>query len=79
MTLKQLSNEVIKTFKAAKQNGQNISIDRRLPFVVIMQGKEDIYFFQGEEAESLINEADTSKLAKYCSAPEIILWQAQSW
>jgi hypothetical protein len=76
---KQLFQSVADIANSARANGQTIDINYSLPYVAIDCQDGTEYFFQGEEASNLIKEAEDSKLSKYCSIEDIILWQAQGW
>jgi hypothetical protein len=76
---KRTSRTVIVSARSARKAGQLIDICNKLPYVSIKRGADDEYFFQGEEASNLINEAEHSMLANFCTTEDIILWQAQGW
>jgi hypothetical protein len=76
---KQLFQSVTDIAASARANGQTIDINYSLPYVAIDCQDGTEYFFQGQEASELIQEAESSKLARYCSVEDIILWQAQGW
>ena len=73
MTRKQFIKEVEKTAEAARSAGQTIEINRRLPYVAVTTG-EDEYFFQGQDAQELLD-----SVPDYLDAENCILWLAQGW
>jgi len=56
-----------------------IKIDRQLPTVSVDLPGGQSYFFQGEEAEEMLREADNSILAKYFPIEAVILWLSKGW
>lgn len=76
---KQIAKNVKETAREAEKSGQYVKIDRRLSFVLVYRGEEDEFPFQGSEADKLIKEAEQSRLHHFCSAEDILLWQAQGW
>ena len=76
--MKNTGNIVNKIAKDALKGGQKIEINYSLPYIAINTGFEE-YFFQGDEANNLIEEAQKSKLSNFCTVENIILWQAQGW
>jgi hypothetical protein len=79
MKTTQLSKQVNKAALLAKKSGQTIEINYNLPYVAVNNNNGDKYFFQGEEADNLIEEARKSPLYMFCSIENIILWQSQGW
>lgn len=71
-------NDVKETARQAEANGQTIEINYSLPYICVNTGFEE-YFFQGQEAEEMIESAKNSELHNYCSIESIILWEAQGW
>ncbi|MEO7047753.1 MAG: hypothetical protein ABI091_20815 [Ferruginibacter sp.] len=79
MTDQEIINAVEETCKSARDNGQSIEIDYNLPFVSIDNNNGESYFFEGQEADELINEARNGKISDLCTIEDIILWQSQGW
>ncbi|MEO7048976.1 MAG: hypothetical protein ABI091_26975 [Ferruginibacter sp.] len=79
MTTQQITKQINASCRSAKSSGQTIEINYSLPYVSINNNNGDEYFFQGEEASNLIEEARNSNLHNYCSVENIILWQSQGW
>ena len=79
MTNKELMAEINKTAIAARKSGQTIEIDFSLPYVDI-NGTGSVYFFQGQDAADLLENAITlANKLNACSPEDIILWQSQGW
>jgi hypothetical protein len=78
MTNKQMYKLITETAKSARKSGQTIEINYSLPYVDI-NGTEDVYFLQGEEASNLLEEAVNTGNKFSVSVEDAILWQSQSW
>lgn len=78
MTNKQMLPDIKKTANAARKSGQTIEINYALPYVDI-NAIQDIYFFQGEEASNLIEEAVNAGNQFNCSPEDYILYISQGW
>jgi len=63
---------------AERESGSTIEINERLPYVAVKYSNDDEYFFQGEEAENLINEAEAA-FDGGINAEDYILAIGQSW
>lgn len=62
------------TARAAREAGQYVEINHGLSYVVVHRGEDDEYFFQGEEADNLLEE-----VPEWANEEEWILWSAQGW
>lgn len=78
MTTSKISQQINAIARKAKTNGNTIEINYQLPYVAVNTG-DNKYFFQGEEASELIEDARKSDLHYHCSIENIILWEAQGW
>jgi len=67
-------NSIKETVKAFYVAGGTIEINNGLPYVAIKQPNEEKYFFQGEEAENLLNEVPED-----INEEEYIIWVSQGW
>ena len=72
------------SLKKCEESGQFVVVDHLLPTVQVNRSgdPEDLeneYFFQGEEACQLIDDAEGSLLHEHLTVEEIIMWQAQGW
>jgi len=68
-----------KTFKQYAPAGDSIiEINYGLPYVAVNSGNEE-YFFQGEEASNLLEEATNTGNKFNVSVEDAIIWQSQSW
>jgi len=74
MTREEMLNHVKETVKAFYVAGGTIEINHGLPYVAIKQPNEEEYFFQGEEAENLLNEVPDD-----INEEEYIIWISQGW
>jgi hypothetical protein len=89
MTAKELLNEIRITAESAREAGQYVEFNYRLPYVLVHRGDDDEYFFQGDEASRLLDEID--KLRNVVdleildmddvgiSDGDLLLWLAQGW
>jgi len=74
MIREELLNQIKETVKAFYSAGGTIEINSGLPYVAIKQPNEEEYFFQGEEAENLLNEVPED-----INEEEYIIWISQGW
>ena len=74
MTREEMLNNIKETVKAFYVAGGTIEINSSLPYVAIKQPNEEEYFFQGEEAENLLNEVPDD-----INEEEYIIWISQGW
>lgn len=65
--------------RSMEEKEKAIEINYRLPYVAVKHADGSEYFFQGDEADNLIEEARSSPLHNYCSVENIILWQSIGW
>lgn len=78
MTNKQMLSEITKTANSARLSGQTIDINYGLPYVDI-NGTEDVYFFQGQEASDLLAEAVEAGNKFNCHVEDYLLFISQGW
>jgi hypothetical protein len=84
MTNKEMQKLINSTAKVARKSFTTetdmriIDINYDIPYVSVCSG-EDTYFFQGEEAGNLIEEATNTSNKFNVSVEDAIIWQAQSW
>lgn len=86
MTNKEMRKHILASAKSARQSfaaiapdGEKIiDINYRLPTVAI-NGIEADYFFQGEEASNLLEEATNTANKFEVSIEDALIWQSQSW
>lgn len=70
---------VRKTFKQYQPADSNIiEINYGLPYVAVNSGNDE-YFFQGEEASNLLEEATNTSNKFNVSVEDAIIWQSQGW
>jgi len=74
MTREEMLNHIKETVKAFYSAGGTIEINNGIPYVAIKQPNEEEYFFQGEEAENLLNEVPED-----INEEEYIIWVSQGW
>lgn len=68
-----------KTFKQYKPEGSSIiEINYILPYVAV-NSYDSEYFFQGEEAANLLEEATNTSNKFNVSVENVIIWQSQGW
>jgi uncharacterized protein (DUF4213/DUF364 family) len=69
--------------KSAKEtlpeNEKIIDINFGLPYIAISLPNGGEYFFQGEEASNLLEEATNTGNKFNVSIEDAIIWQSQSW
>lgn len=78
MTNKQMLADIKKTANSARKAGKNIEINFRLPYVSINR-TYNVYFFQGDEASNLIEDAVNAGNKFNCSPEDYILYISQGW
>jgi hypothetical protein len=79
MTEQQVREMIQETAGAAREEGQTIEINERLPYVAINRGNDSDYFFQGEEAVDLLDEAEAAASVFNVSVEDYLLYSAQGW
>jgi hypothetical protein len=70
--------DIKKRAEAEREAGGYVKICLSLPYVAVNCSNGDEYFFQGEEASNLIDEAEKA-LDGNCRIEDYILSQSQSW
>ncbi len=86
MTNKEMRRHILASCKSAKKSfkavapkdDKMIDINYGIPYVAI-NGVQDEYFFQGEEAANLLEEATNTANKFNVSVEEALIWQSQSW
>lgn len=86
MTNKEMQKLINKTAKAARKifketspaGSKIIDINYALPYVAVNSGNDE-YFFQGEEASNLLEEATNTSNKFNVSVEDAIIWQSQGW
>lgn len=86
MTNKEMQKLINSTAKAARKtfaetmpkSSKIIDINFGLPYVAVNSGNDE-YFFQGEEASNLLEEATNTGNKFNVSIEDAIIWQSQSW
>ncbi len=87
MTTKQMTKSIVNTAKAVRKEFKSImpedckliDINWGLPYVGINLPNGEEYFFQGEEASNLLEEAVNTGNKFSVSIEDALLWQSQSW
>ena len=77
-----LKQDIIRTYDTAIKAGQKVEINKSLPYISIDINDHEQYFFQGEEAQSFIDEFQKHVEEGTLDSVTIeqwILWQAQGW
>ncbi len=76
----ELADQIAEVADAARRCGQKIEINQVLPYVSVDTGA-DSYFFQGHEAEELLNAAEETigTINDNGVVEDVILWMAQGW
>lgn len=86
MTNTEMRQHILASAKSARQSfkhtaptGDNIiSINWGIPCVAVNSG-DDGYFFQGEEASKLLEDATNTGNKFNVSVEDALIWQSQSW
>jgi hypothetical protein len=78
MTNKQMLANIKKTANSARKAGQNIEINFGLPYVSINR-IDTVYFFQGDEASNILEEAINAGNKFNCSTEDYLLYISQGW
>jgi len=84
MTKKEMQKLINSTAKAARKtfkqyqptDSKIIDINYDLPYVDVNDGE---YFFQGEDASNILEEATNTANKFNVSVEDAIIWQSQSW
>lgn len=81
MKVQVMKKHIEASAEAARDNGQTINIYKGVPIVAIDSLKKDSdeYFFQGEQASELLQEAEKASNKFGVSEEDYILYIAQSW
>lgn len=75
---KRISNDYKLRAEAERQAGGRIEVNTSLPYIAIDGSDGLTYFFQGEEAENLIEEYESVEWLE-CSLEEYLLAISQNW
>ncbi len=81
MDPKLLGRQITGIAAAARADGQYVDIDFRLPTVAVHLGPDpaEQVFFQGDEADTLLKDAESAAARFDCGVEDVILCQAQEW
>jgi len=87
MTNKEMRQKILASAKSARKSVKEtapagtkiIDINFGLPYVGIVCPDGGEYFFQGEEASNLLEEATNTANKFNVSIEDAIIWQSQSW
>ena len=87
MTNKEMKQQILTVAKAARKSVKEtaptgtkiIDINYGLPYVAVVCPDGSEYFFQGQEASELLNEAKNTVDKFSVSVEDAIIWQSQSW
>lgn len=85
MTTKQMTKQIKACAKSVRQScklnsdTRLIEINWHLPYVGINLPDGSEYFFQGEEASNLLEEATNTGNRFNVSVEDAIIWQSQGW
>ena len=74
MTKKQIAADIKRRAQAARKAGGSIKIDRRLPWIAVVNPDGSEYFFQEHEADELLK-----GIPDYVNEEDFILAMAQGW
>jgi len=86
MNTKEMRKHILASAKSARKSFSDISpdgekiidINYSIPYVAI-NGVEAEYYFQGEEASNLLEEATNTANKFNVSVEDALIWQSQSW
>jgi hypothetical protein len=71
--------DIERTAQSAREAGQTIEINNNLPYVAIDCNQGDEYFFQGDDAENLLDEAEKASMKFDVSVEDYLLHIVQGW
>ena len=74
MTRKQYAKQVEKIASAEYAAGGSVEINHGLPYVAVTCSNGEEYFFQGDEADELIN-----SVPDYLNEEDYIMYQSTNW
>jgi hypothetical protein len=79
MTNEEMRDQIEKSAQFERDAGGTIEINDRMPYVAIQMSNGDEYFFQGQEADELLDEHNASADRFNTSVEDSILHSAQGW
>ena len=87
MTNLEMARMINKTAKAAIKSIKStmpadtkaVEINYSLPYVAIVCPDSSEYFFQGEEAENLLEQAIATSNKFNVTVDNVLIWQSQGW
>jgi len=74
MTKEEYNTQCIKTYEAAISEGASIAIDQAFSWVYIVNPNGEEWFFQGHEANELLN-----TVPEYINAEHFLIHTSQGW
>lgn len=77
MTNRKMMADINRTAKAIKKAGSVVDIDYSIPYVSF--NGEMSFYFQGDEASSLLEDAISASNKFNTSLENTLLWMASSW
>lgn len=77
MTDREMRATINKTARNIKKAGNALEINYSIPYVAF--NGEMSFFFQGEEAENLLEEATTASNKFQTTLENTLFWMASSW
>lgn len=69
-------DEVIQQMQAWLQAGATVDVNFKMPTVAVVHPDGRNWFFQGDEAEDLIERANASEVLTF---EEYVLWESTGW
>jgi len=87
MTTREMKRDILRSAKSARKTVREtypagtkiVDINYGLPYVGIICPDGSEYFFQGEGAGNLLEEAVTISNKFNISVEDVLIWQSQSW
>ncbi len=87
MTNKEMTRDILRSAKSARKTVKEtypagtkiVDINYALPYVGIVCPDGNEYFFQGEEAGNLLEEAVATSNKFNVSVEDVLIWKSQSW
>ena len=87
MTTREMKRDILRSAKSARKTVREtypagtkiVDINYGLPYVGIICPDGSEYFFQGEDAGNLLEEAVTISNKFNVSVEDVLIWQSQSW
>jgi len=78
MTPEEINKDYEERAKAEREAGGKVEVNERFPYIGLTLSDGSEYFFQGEEAENLIDEYWSNTWIE-CSIEDWLLAYAQGW